>query len=53
MSKSWGDPAGACSAEEASRLQGRIGYGKSGLWDFSLFFPAESEAPGTKNNSQF
>ncbi|WP_226085141.1 hypothetical protein [Mesobacillus sp. S13] len=26
-------------------------YEKSGLWDFTLFFPAESEAPGTKINS--
>jgi hypothetical protein len=27
-------------------------YEKSGLWDFSLFFPAESDAPGTKINSR-
>jgi hypothetical protein len=26
-------------------------YEKAGLWDFSLFFPAESEATGTKINN--
>ncbi|MBT2638853.1 hypothetical protein J7E37_12990 [Bacillus sp. ISL-39] len=52
MNKSWGDPVGASSAEEAPDCKEELVFEKAGLWAFSLFFPAESEAPGTKINSR-
>jgi hypothetical protein len=52
ISKSWKTPQALEALRRLPDCKEELVFEKAGLWDFSLFFPAESEATGTKINSR-